>query len=121
MVAQRSSTSSSRRRLGPPWGLALAAALLLGLELLLRRLNPMGNLAPLAGDFEPVGDRNDAHEDDKNNECDQTFHQKRTVSSANTVFVWIPGVSSLSNVPITENILLKGIRRSAPIVELFVV
>jgi hypothetical protein len=52
MVAQRSSTSSSKARLGPPWGLAIAIALLLGLELVLRRLNPAGNLAPLAGERE---------------------------------------------------------------------
>ncbi|HKY38247.1 MAG TPA: hypothetical protein VJN18_20030 [Polyangiaceae bacterium] len=52
MEAQRSSTSSSRARLGPPWGLAIAAILLLGLELMLRRLNPTGNLPPLAGERE---------------------------------------------------------------------
>jgi hypothetical protein len=33
----------------------------------------------------------------------------------------MPGISSLSKVPMMENILLKGISRSAPIVELFVV
>ncbi len=52
MVAQRSSTSSSRAKPGPPWGLAIAAILLLALELVLRRLNPAGNLAPLAGERE---------------------------------------------------------------------
>jgi hypothetical protein len=51
-VAQRSSISSSRARPGPPWGLAIAVALLLGVELVLRRLNPAGNLAPLAGERE---------------------------------------------------------------------
>ena len=44
MAVKRSSTSNSRPRLGPPWGLAGAIVLLLLLEMLLRWLNPHGGV-----------------------------------------------------------------------------
>lgn len=45
MVKAPSSTSSSRRKAGPPWGLASALSLLLLLEVALRGLNPAGRIA----------------------------------------------------------------------------
>jgi hypothetical protein len=45
MAVKPSSTSSSKRRAGAPWGLLTAALLVLVLELVLRLVNPTGAVA----------------------------------------------------------------------------